>query len=394
MDPLPYRDSDRLTLIWTELPQSGYVRAPISGPELHDLRSRSEGFEEFASIWTTAGALIEENEPETVRIGLVTWNFPSILGVEPVLGRTFEPTEEGAGVSKAVIISEELWRRRFGGESSVLGRSLRVDGGWEFPGGTYRVVGVLPASFRLVMPSDAGVATDLDVWVPFATDLAAEPRGMYYLRTVGRMRPDTTLEQAREEIHIIGEQIQSEFSEYDVTGRAFNVVSLKGDAIGRARPTILALLIGTGFLLLITVANVANLLLARAAQRREEILLRTALEASGRQIGLQLFTESLLLATLGGLGGMVLGAWALKPLLALSPGSLPRPDEIAADPLVLGVAFGTSLVCGILFGLAPVLATRSQQLYSPLRSGSRTAGGTGQRGAGTCSSWPSSPSPS
>lgn len=380
LDPLPYPDSERLTLIWAELPRAGFVRFPISGPELDDLRTRSKSFEEFASIWTTVGALVEENEPETVRIGLVTWNFPSLLGAQPILGRTFEPPEEGAGVQKSVVISEELWQRRFGGEPSVLGRSVRIDGGWGFPGGTYTVVGVLPASFRLVMPSDAGVATDPDVYVPFGSNLTAGPRGLYYLRTVGRMRPGTTLEQAREEIRIIGEQVSSEYPDYAVTGRAFNVVSLKGDAIGRARPVILALLVGTGFLLLITVANVANLLLARAAQRREEILLRTALGASSRQIGLQLITESILLATLGGLGGVALGAGILKPILALSPGSLPRPHEIVADPLVLGVAFVTSLFCGLLFGLAPVLASRKQQLYSALRSGTRAAGGTGQRG--------------
>ena len=372
LDPLPYKDSDRLTLIWSEMAESGFARYPISGPELNDLRTRSELFEEFASIWTTTGALVENGKPETVRLGLVTWNFPSILSAEPVIGRSFEPGEEGAGVAKAVLISEALWQRRFGGETSALGKVVRIDGGWGFPGGTYTIVGVLPSSFRLVMPSDAGVATELDLFVPFANDLTAGPRGLYYLRTVGRMRPNATLEQARQEVRAIGEQIQSEFPEYDATGRGFNVVSLKGDAVARARPVILALLVGTGFLLLITCANVANLLLARAAQRREEILVRAALGASSQQIALQLLMESLVLAMFGGLGGLVLGSWALSPLLALAPGSLPRPEAIAADPLVLGVAFGTSLLCGILFGLAPVLATRNQQLYSSLRSGSRT----------------------
>jgi putative ABC transport system permease protein len=185
------------------------------------------------------------------------------------------------------------------------------------------------------------------------------------------MREDTTLEQARQEVRAIGEQIQSEFPEYDATGRGFNAVSLKGDAVARAQPVILALLAGTGFLLLITCANVANLLLARAAARRDEILVRTALGASGQQIGLQLLMESLVLATFGGLGGVVLGRLALRPLLAMAPGSLPRSDAIVADPIVLAVAFGMSLLCGILFGLAPVVASRKQQLYSALRSGGR-----------------------
>ena len=185
LGPLPYRDSERLSLIWSESSQSGFVRFPISGPELNDLRERSDTFEEFASIWTTTGALVEENEPETVALGLVTWNFPSLLGIEPVLGRSFEPAEEGT-FSDALLISEGLWRRRFGAEASVLGKSLRIDGGWGFPGGRFTVIEVLPASFRLILPSDAGVASDLDVLIPFGNDLAAKPRGLYYLRTIGR----------------------------------------------------------------------------------------------------------------------------------------------------------------------------------------------------------------
>jgi putative ABC transport system permease protein len=378
LDPLPYKNPDRLALIWAEMPRSGFVRYPISGPELQDLRSRSKSFEELASIWTTTGALVEENEPETVRVARVTWNFPSIFGVEPVIGRSFGPEEERPNVGQSVLVSEDLWRRRFGSEASILGKSIRIDGGWGFGGGAFTVVGVLPSSFRLVLPSDAGVATDPDVWVPFSGNIADAPRTLYYLRTIGRMRPGATLDETREEIRAIGEQIQSEFSEYAATGRAFNVVSLKGDAVGRTRPVILALLVGTGFLLLITCANVANLLLARAAQRQEEILLRTALGASRRQISLQLLTESLALAAFGGLGGLALGALSLRPLLALAPGSLPRPEAIAADPLVLGVAFGTSLVCGILFGLAPVVSARRRELATALRSTSR--GASGQRG--------------
>jgi putative ABC transport system permease protein len=380
LDPLPYRDADRLALVWSEMAQSDFTRYPISGPELNDLRARSERFEEFASIWTTTGALVENDEPETVRLALVTWNFPSILGAEPILGRLFEPSEEGAGVEPKILLSEEVWRRRFGSAPGVLGRAIRVDGGWGFPGGTYTVVGVLPASFQLILPHEAGVATDPDVWVPFGNNLAAQTRTLYYLRTIGRMAKGVTLEQARDEVRAIGQQLQSEYPEYAGKGRAFNVVSLKGDAIGQARPVILALLAGTGLLLVITCANVANLLLSRAAQRRAEMLVRTTLGASGRQIAFQLLVESLVVAALGGLGGLLLGYAALKPLLALAPGSLPRPEAVVADPLVLAVAFGTSLLCGILFGLAPVLASRRLDLHSALRAGARAAGMSGHRG--------------
>ena len=189
IDPLPYAEPDRLALIWSEMSQSNFTRYPISGPELHDMRTRSEHFEDFASIWTTTGAVVEDDEPETVRVALITWNFPSILGAVPVLGRSFEPSEEGAGVENAVLLSERLWRRRFGGEPSVLGKSVRIDGGWGFAGGTYTVVGILPASLRLVLPNEAGVATDPDIWVPFGYPLADGPRTLYYLRTIGRISP-------------------------------------------------------------------------------------------------------------------------------------------------------------------------------------------------------------
>jgi hypothetical protein len=129
LDPLPYRDPDRLALIWAEMPRSGFVRYPISGPELEDLRARSKSFEEFASSWTTTGALVDEEEPQTVRLARVTWNFPAMLGAEPILGRSFGPEEERPAVGQSVLLSEELWRRRFGGDPSILGRDVRIDGG-------------------------------------------------------------------------------------------------------------------------------------------------------------------------------------------------------------------------------------------------------------------------
>lgn len=377
VDPLPYPDSERLALVWSEMPTSGFQRYPISGPELDDLRTRSRELEELASIWTTTGALVENGEPESLRLGLVTWNFPAILGAEPILGRPLGPEDEGTGVD-AVLISEGLWRRRFGGEPDVLGRRIRIDGGWGFRGGEFTVVGVLPESFRLVLPSDAGVATDLDLWVPFKNDLKAGPRSLYYLRTVARLRPGATIARARDEAHAIGERLEAEYPDYSETGRGFNVVSLKGDAVSRTRPVLLALVAGTLFLLLVTCANVANLLLARAAERQEEMRLRAALGASGGQIALQLLSESLLLAAVGGLGGVALGGAALHPLLALEPGSLPRHEAIGLDPLVALVALAASLLGGVLFGLAPVLAARKEALQTSLRN--RGDGALGARG--------------
>ena len=375
LDPLPYPDSDRLGIVWSEFPEAGYGRAPISGPELHDLRTRAEHLDELGSIWTTTGALVEAGEPEAVRVGLVTWNFTSLFGVEMAAGRGFEPADEGTQ-SDSALISEELWRRRFGGERSVLGRRIRVDGGWGFPGGTFTVVGVMPEGFRLILPPDAGVATELDLWVPFARDLKAGRRGSAYLRTIATLREGSTFADAQRAVGTLGARLESEFPEYDANGRGFDIVPLKRDAIGRARPVILALLAGTGVLLLVTCANVANLLLSRFAERRKEIRVRTALGASSSRVASQLLIESVLVAAVGGAGGLVLGTLAIRPLLALAPAGLPRPDAMVPDPSILALAFTLSLLCGLLIGLAPVVALRDRALFSKLRAAS--PGGRGR----------------
>lgn len=370
LDPLPYVHGERLAMIWSALPGAGYERAPLSGPEIDDLRRRSRSFEAFAAIWTTTAALVEDNRAETLRLGMVTANFLSLFGAEAVHGRAFEASDEGFGRPSRVMISESLWRRRFDGDAGILGRRLRLDGGWGFDGGLYTVVGIVPRSFELILPSDAGVATNLDLYTPLPFDVAAVERGQYFLRTLGRLAPGVDIDTAAAEIRDIGAAIASEHATYAQGGRAFDAVALKADTIGSSRPLLTALVIGVALLLLIAWSNVASLLLARALERRQEILMRTALGASERQIAGQLILESLLLALLGGTAGLLLGWLGVDLIVRLAPEGLPRLGEVGVDPVALIIALAFCLVCGLIFGQMPRLVARRFELGA-LRSEAR-----------------------
>lgn len=379
LNPLPFPDPGQLTFIWSDLPKANYIRGPISGPELIDLRERSRLYQGFGSIWATSGALVEGGRPEPVRVGLVTSNFLSLLGTEPELGRLFLPEEEGSTAPQAIVLSGGLWQRRFGGDRKIIGRSIRVDGGWGFEGGTYTVVGVMPASFKIILPPDASVPDDLDAWIPFHLDLNAGPRGSYYLRTIGRVASGVSLDQARSEIVSIGRRIQSEFPDYSTSGRSFYALPLHQDVVRQVRPAVLALLGGVSFVLLIACVNVANLLLARATSRSKEISVRVALGASRGRIALQLLTESLVLSFLGGAVGVLAGWWGLDLLLALQPGSLPQGDSVGINLPVLAFALVVSVFSGVFFGMVPVMESFRMDLATVLRTGGRrTNGNTGQ----------------
>jgi predicted permease len=373
VDPLPYPNGEALAIVWSALPEVGYARAPISGPELDDLRRRSRHFADFGSIWTTTATLVESEKPRTLRFGLVTASFLELLGAAPILGRSLAPADEGSAAAPALLLSEGLWRERFAADPEVLGRTLRLDGGWGFPGGLYAVVGVLPSTFRLVLPADAGVATDLDAFAAFPFDLADAQRGQYFLRTIGRLAAGSSLALAREEVRAIGAELAREHPVYGGTGRALDVVSLHGDSVATARPVLVALLAGAGVLLLIAASNVASLLFARTAARRAEAGLRAALGASRARIAGHLLLECIALALLGGVAGALLGGWGAGVLAALAPSRLPRADELGLDPTVLAVAIGISLLGGVVFGLAPALAASRAELMPGLRAGGRGA---------------------
>jgi predicted permease len=369
--PLPYRDSSRLVFVWSDMTAIGYPRAPLSAPELKDLRDRSTLFDGFGSIWATTGALTGDGDPEQLRVGLVSTNFFSLLGADAAIGRTFAHEDESFTAPRAILFSWALWQRRYGGDSSVVGRAVRVNGQ------TMTVVGVMPADFRLLMPPDAAVPDDLQAWVPLnPAVLTRGPRGQQYLRVVGRMKPGVTLEQARREVDAIAAQISREFTDYGSNGRVFKTVGLQADGVRLIRPVLLALFGGVAILLLIACVNVASLLVARAASRARETALRLSLGARYSRLLRQCLVEGLVLALFGAAAGLFAGRACLRLLLALRPDALSRLDAAHVDGAVFGFTAGISIAWGVLFSLAPVAEVVRTDLLSALRHEGRWAAGS------------------
>jgi predicted permease len=363
LQPLPYPNADRLAVVWSELGHEG--RAPASGPELVSLQQRSRLFEEFAGIWVQNGELTGNGEPQQVKVGLVTYNFPSLLSSRPQLGRFFLPEEQGAGRNPVVILSDGLWRRRYGSDPQLIGRGILLSGR------TCTVVGVMPDGFRIAFPDETRMS-NVEVFVPFSNDLAKDERDQAYIRVLGRLRNGVTFPQAQAEADILAAQFRSEFTEYSEQSLGLQVVALQGDVVRNVRPALLALFGGVGLVLLIACANVANLLLSRANEREKEITVRTALGAPASRIIRQLLTESILLACLGGLAALVVGSAALKWFLAMRPEGILRTNSIELNLAVLGFTTVISVGAGILFGLAPAWQAAKVDLIETLKEGGRT----------------------
>jgi len=348
LEPLPYRDSSRLVFVWSDMSEAGYPRAPLSGPELADLRDRARLFSGFGAIWSSTAALNGDGDPEQLRIGRVTPDFFSVLGADAARGRTFVSGEDGDGAPPSILLSAALWQRRFGGDPGIVGRRILVNGR------PTTVVGVMPASFRLLLPPDSAVPDDLEAWTPFWPKMTAGPRGQQFLRVVGRLRPGVRVDQGRREVDAIASRISREFAEYGSAGRRYDTVGLHSDGVREIRPVLLALFGGVAILLLITCVNVAGLLAARAASRRGEIALRIALGASRARLFRQCVVEGLVLAALGACAGVAVARAALTALVAARPESLSRIAGARIDARVLAFTGGTALLWGMLLSLAPL----------------------------------------
>ena len=345
LTPLPYRDPSRLVLVWADLTAAGHPRAPLSGPELQDLRARTTSFEGFAAIWANSVTLGDRGEPEFVRIGLVTPDFFPLLGVEPSAGRLFAPVDDVED-SPTILLAHSLWQRRFGADPGVVGRTITVN---ERPA---TVVGVLPASFRLMLPPGAGTPDTIEAYRLLWPRLAEAPRGQRFLRVLGRTRPGVGLDQARQDVDRVAAQLTKEFPGPRAT--SFTTVSLEADNLKPVRGPLLLVTASVALLLVIAAVNVLGVLVARAASRRREIAVRIALGAGvGRLLRLSL-AEGLTLAAIGAAVGVLVARAELWVLLGLQPATLRRLGAVTLDARVLAWTCGVALLWALLFALAPL----------------------------------------
>ncbi|MFL6213550.1 MAG: ABC transporter permease [Blastocatellia bacterium] len=359
--PLPYKDAERLVWIWETNPKNDIAQESASPPNYNDWKAQNQSFEEMGAFVNTRMTLTGSGEPERYNAAYVTTGFFEVLGVPPQIGRTFTPDEDKPNSANVIVLSYGLWQRRFGGDPGIIGNAITINGR------PFTVVGIMPAEFKHPRPEANRQA---EMWTPLQVDYAKAGRRGDYLGVIARLKPGAAIEQARAEMTTIAAHLEQQYPDSNSNWGTI-VVPLHERFVGDVRPVLIVLLGAVGFLLLIACANVANLLLARAAARQKEMAIRTALGARRWRIIRQLLTESVLLAVIGGALGLLLAVWGIEALIALSPGNIPRISEIHVDARVLAFTFGVSLITGVLFGLFPALQAANPNLNETLKEGGR-----------------------
>jgi putative ABC transport system permease protein len=356
LQPLPYARAGDLANIWVDLGVGNQSLPAVSPFDFRDYQQRSRTFEAFAAasggnVVGAAGILTGPGaEPERATVSTVTANFFPLLGIQPTLGRQFEKSEEAFEGPPVVMLSHGLWQRRYGADPALPGRTIELDGV------AHVVAGVLPADFRLLLPAEAFLVQDSEIWKPLQFNYDQSlPRNFTFFTVFGRLRQGVTFEQAQSEMTTIARQLRSEYAEHESSDMRIRVVPLQHDVVKGAQPALVALLGTVAFVLLIACANVAHLLLARGLAREREIAVRTALGASRWRIVRQLATESLLLSIAGSGVGLIIAAGGLDILRAVAPASVPRIESIRIDGTVLAFTALTCVATALLFGIAPAV---------------------------------------
>ena len=368
---LPYRDPDRLVKIISNNPGIGLRDIPFSVPELDDLRTRSGVFEDVSAIGGGSVNLTGARQPERLEFIVTYPNYFSMLGATPQIGRLLGSQDFALGFASAAVISDGLWRRSYGADPSVLGRTLHLDND------PYTIVGVLPPGFRHPGPTISGNA-EVFLTAGFSADPAPKPaRGARILpAAIGRLKPGLTLPQAQARLTAMAAELRHDFPA-DYPARAqwtIEIQSLQESLVGNVRPMLLVLMGAVVLIVFIVSLNIANLLLARASGRQQEMAVRLAMGASRGRMIRQMLTESLLLSLIGGLAGIATAIGTLSFILHFVPSNIPRLSEVNIDWRVLAFALLISLLTGLLFGLVPAIHSSRSDLTLQIREGSRGSG--------------------
>jgi predicted permease len=367
---LPYEEPERLVQVWEQTPQQDFPQREASHPDYLDW-SNNQSLELTAFTGGGSMSLMGRDLPERISAAGVKTNFFEVLGVKPLHGRSFREGEDNPNGERVVVLSYGVWHRLFGGDAGIINQSINLSGN------PYTVVGILPQSFQFARRGDA------ELWTPMRpSQNQLTRRFMHWVNVIGRLKPGVSLEQAQAEMSAIGLRIEEQHHDSHANTN-IRLIPLQEQIVGSVKPVLFVLLGAVAFVLLIACANVANLLLARSAARQREIAIRIALGASRGRLIRQFLTESLLLALVGGILGVMLAQWGVAALIAAIPefqlNTMPYLRGLKIDTGIVLFTFALSLVTGIVFGLVPALQTSKPELQTTLKEGGQSSVGLGRR---------------